>query len=110
VTDKTTAERKKERKRQLFERHFHSDERVRFMRSLPCEVTGRLMDSHNAHTKSRGSGGTYKDVVPLSFLVHKDYDEMPATWFQHKYKRTKESVRERAAHYQKLWETRYDDD
>ena len=44
VTDKTTAERKKERKRQLFERHFHSDERVRFMRSLPCEVTGRLMD------------------------------------------------------------------
>ena len=48
--------------------------------------------------------------MPLSFLVHKDYDEMPATWFQHKYKRSKESVRERAAHYQELWETRYDDD
>ena len=108
---KTTKERKKERKQQLFKRHFHSDERVKFMRSLPCELTCRCLgDSQNAHTKSRGSGGTYKDVVPLSFLAHKDYDEMPAAWFYRKYGRTKESVRERAAHYQDLWETRYDDD
>ena len=101
---KTTAGRKLERKKALFARHFHSQERVEWIRSLPCALTGLEGESHNAHTKSRGSGGSYKDIVPLSFLAHRDYDELDKMSFAVKYGTTKERVRERAADYQQLWE------
>ena len=96
---KIKAERKKER----FEKHFHSVDRVRFMGSRPCEITGKLCSVHNAHMKSRGAGGTYKHVVPLHFLAHKDFDEMGEEKFEKKYGRTKQSVRDRAEHYEELW-------
>ena len=106
---KTTAERKIERRKALFARTFHSQERVEWIRSLPCALTGVHGESHNAHTKSRGSGGTYEDIVPLSFLAHRDYDELDKMQFAAKYGTTKERVRERAAGYQQLWEETKDD-
>ena len=105
---KTTAGRKLERKKALFALHFHSQERVEWIRSLPCALTGIQGESHNAHTKARGSGGTYQDIVPLSFRAHGDYDELDKIRFAVKYGVTKESVRERAADYQQLWEKRDD--
>jgi hypothetical protein len=101
---KTRAQRKSERTRELFARHFHSQARVEWIRDLPCALTGIEGQSHNAHTKSRGSGGTYQDIVPLSFLAHRDYDELGEEHFSAKYGTTKDRVRERAADYQKLWE------
>ena len=106
VADKTTAERKKERREALFRRHFHSEERVEFIGHLPCELTGARHPGviHNAHTKTRGSGGTYKDIVPLYWRAHKDFDEeLSNEEFARMYGRTKQSVRDRAPHYQQLW-------
>ena len=78
---------------------------MRFIKSLPCEVTGRCSEGvHNAHTKSRGAGGTYKDIVPLSSVVHQHFDEMPEAKWEVIYQRTKQSVRDRAPWYQQLWE------
>lgn len=105
---KTTPERKRERKQALFARTFHSQERVAWIRSLPCALTGVQGESHNAHTKSRGSGGTYRHIVPLSFLAHRDYDELDKMRFSAKYGTTKDSVRELADDYQRLWETKDD--
>jgi len=97
--------RREVRRARLFERNFHSEERVLFIKSLPCEVTGQLSDTVvNAHMKSRGAGGTYKDIVPLSWDVHHDFDEMPEAKWEAIYRQTKQSVRDRAAVYQQLWE------
>ena len=105
---KTPAGRKLGRKKALFARHFDSQESGEWFRSLPCALTGLEGESHNAHTKSRGSGGSYKDIVPLSFLAHRDYDELGRVSFAIKYGTTKERVRERAADYQQLWEEESD--
>ena len=106
---KTTKQRLRERKQERFERHFHSERRINFFRSLPCELTGKLCSIHNAHMKSRGAGGTHKDIVPLHFLAHKDFDEMPNEKFEAKYGRTKQSVKDTAPAYHKLWERSYGD-
>jgi len=94
---------KSERKKKRFKKHFYSVERVRFIASHPCELTGKLCSIHNAHMKSRGAGGTYKHVVPLHFLAHKDFDEMGKEKFEKKYGRTKQSVRDRAEYYHEQW-------
>ena len=101
---KTTAERRLERTEARFARHFESLKRVEFIRSLPCEVTGRTEGVHNAHTRSRAAGGTYKDIVPLSWLIHRDFDLMSEAKFELIYQRSKQSVRDRAPVYQQLWE------
>jgi|TARA_R110000765_G_C18834758_1_gene597283 hypothetical protein len=106
---KTRAQRKLERTKELFARHFHSRGRVEWIRSLPCALTGLEGQSHNAHMKSRGSGGTYEDIVPLSFVAHRDYDELGEEHFSVKYGTTKDRVRERAAGYQQLWEAEKSD-
>jgi hypothetical protein len=97
--------RRQERRARLFEKSFHSQERVLFFKSLPCEVK-KLPSAgvQNAHTKSRGAGGTYKDIVPLSSEVHQHFDEMPEAKWEAIYQRTKQSVRDRAPVYQQLWE------
>jgi len=98
-------QRKKERAIRLFKRNFHSQERVRFIKSLPCEVTGRSSETVvNAHMKSRGAGGTYRDIVPLQWRVHRHFDEMSEAKWELIYQRTKQSVRDRAPMYQQLWE------
>ncbi len=103
--------RREVRRARLFERSFHSEERVLFIKSLPCEVTGRLSDTVvNAHTKSRGAGGTYKDIVPLSFRGHRDYDELGEEDFEARYGRTKYKLATLAEHYyQPMWEEHKND-
>ena len=93
------------RRKALFVKHFHSDERVAFMRGQPCEVMKVASDTVcNAHMRSRGSGGTYRDVVPLCFEAHKDLDELASDKFAQRYGRSKQSVRDCAPYYQQLWE------
>ena len=88
----------------MFQKQFHSDERVRFIRDLPCDLTGKVCSVHNAHTISRGAGGGFESIVPLQFMAHKDFDEMPEEKFEAKYGRTKQSVRDKAPLYQEMWE------
>tara|TARA_R100001086_G_scaffold35341_1_gene16033 strand:- start:2684 stop:3019 length:336 start_codon:yes stop_codon:yes gene_type:complete len=103
---KRVVRKKKQLRRvQRFAKQFHSQERVLFFKSLPCEVTKRLSAGvQNAHVKSRGAGGTYKDIVPLSWEVHLDFDGIGEIEFERRYGRSKQSVRDRAPHYQQLWE------
>jgi len=104
VSRQQRLKRKLDRTEARFARHFGSLQRVEFIRSLPCEVTGSTALIHNAHTRSRGAGGTYRDIVPLQWRVHRDFDEMSEAKFELIYQRTKQSIRDRAPMYQQLWE------
>jgi hypothetical protein len=74
-----------------------------WIRAQPCEVTGADPEMGwpivAAHMTSRGAGGDYTDLVPLTSWVHTDYDELPEAKFLMKYGRTKASVREQAPLY-----------
>ena len=107
---KTTKRRKKEIQDHKFRVQFHSAARIDFIRHLPCEVTriqiyGEVV---NAHTKGGGVGrrGPYTSIVPLYWTVHAHFDEMPADKFFDTYGRTKQSIKDRAPHYEKLWRER----
>ena len=110
---KTTKQRQKERRDHRFRVQFHSEKRCRFIKALPCEVTGIESgpdgDVVNAHTKGGGVGrrGCYTSIVPLYWRVHHDFDDgMTEKQFHQHYARSKQSVRDRAPYYAKLWEDR----
>lgn len=104
---KTMKQRKREILDQKFRKHFHSAERVKFFRDLPCEVLGDRNTNVvvNAHTKAGGVArkGPYASIVPLGWFVHHDFDTMWDKKFEAKYGRTKQSIRDRAPHYHQLW-------
>tara|TARA_R110000824_G_scaffold157971_2_gene331513 strand:- start:3257 stop:3628 length:372 start_codon:yes stop_codon:yes gene_type:complete len=101
---KTRAQRKLERNKERLARQFHSPQRIEWIRSLPCEMTGVRGGIHNAHMKSRGAGGTWHDIVPLNHQVHNDFDTMSEEKFYIKYKRTKSSIRNTSWFYVRLWQ------
>ncbi len=103
---KTTRHRKLERAKVRFRRQFHSAGRVEFFRNLPCEVSGVRFGIHNAHTEGDGTArrGPFTSIVPLHHQVHWHFDTMSEVQFEEEYGRTKQSVRDRAPHYHKLWE------
>jgi hypothetical protein len=100
---KTSKQRQRERQKFLFRKHFFSKHRAKFMKDQKCEVTGEL-NCVNAHMKSRGAGGGYRDIVPLSWACHTDFDTMSNEKFEKKYGRTKASVRKMASYYSDLWD------
>ena len=101
----STKQRRKEKREALFKRNFHSALRVAWIRGLPCDVTREHKgECVNAHMKSRGAGGTWRDIVPLSWECHQDFDTMPDEKFERKYLRSKESVRKSAWYYARMWE------
>lgn len=109
---KTTKQRKKERADERFRAQFHSAKRVKFIRGLPCDVTGLTRSGSpfgrivNAHTKGGGTGrrGPYESIVPLKWDVHSNFDDgMTEEQFEDCYGRTKQSIRDRAPHYHRLW-------
>ena len=62
------------RKRRAFARHFGSSERVAWVNAHAClcggkhpACSGRTV---NAHVRSRAAGGTWRDIVPLSWVCH----------------------------------------
>jgi hypothetical protein len=71
------------RRKRNFEKHYHSEERVLAVRSLGCLICGQEAD--NAHVKSKGSGGTYKDIVPLCWIHHNELHNKGETRFQNQY-------------------------
>lgn len=66
--------RNPERKAKAFSRHFGSVARVEWINSHPCSCGGAHPDCRgrtvNAHVKSRGAGGTWRDIIPLSYFCH----------------------------------------
>jgi hypothetical protein len=59
----------KKRREALFKRSFLSKERVKWVRAQPSVVSGRT-PCIGHHVKSRGAGGTYRDIVPLTQDEH----------------------------------------
>jgi RNase P subunit RPR2 len=59
------------RKRKRLVEAFGSRERVEVIRRTPCVVCG-VVPSENAHVRSRGAGGTWRDVVPLCKDHHRE--------------------------------------
>lgn len=105
----TTAQRKARRKRERFAKQFHSDAFVRFVHSRPCAITGLLSGNFQttiqcAHVgKSRGAGGTWKDVIPLGRAAHHDFDTLSDVQFYTKRRITKQSVIEMLPYYRQLY-------
>ena len=62
-----------QRKADAFARSFHSDQRVKFVQSLPCRVCGSV-PSENAHTQGGGTGrkGPYQSIIPLCPRHHQE--------------------------------------
>ena len=81
---KTTAQRKRERKTARLEKHWGPDGFVEWCKTMNCVVTGQSgVELH--HVKSRGSGGTWKDIVPLSPEKHRELHRIGVKSFEERY-------------------------
>lgn len=85
------------------ERENYGPEAV-WIRGEPCEVTGAPpAPSVAAHPKTRGAGGTSKDLVPFHPLVEIDWHSLDEAKWEEKYGRSKEDVRDAAPRYYARW-------
>jgi mitochondrial fission protein ELM1 len=50
----------------------HDEKNLAAIRKLPCRLCGALPPSHAHHVKSRGSGGSDRNVVPLCWRHHRE--------------------------------------
>jgi len=67
-----------------FAKHFHSPEHLAYVHSLPCLVCGTLpVDAH--HVRSKGAGGTWRDLVPLCRIHHSEYHTAGHVTFERRY-------------------------
>ena len=56
-----------------------------FIRSLPCSVPGcEISPIHAHHVKTRGAGGTAKDLVPLCYVHHAEWHTIGRYTFDRK--------------------------
>ncbi len=62
---------KSQRKKARFARQFHSEAFVEWSNDQPSVVSGRW-PTVCAHNPARGSGGTWKDITPLTDAEHKE--------------------------------------
>lgn len=73
-----------ERRARLFARNFHSEAFVRWTHRQPCIACGARRFIHCAHVRSRGAGGTWRDIVPLCESCHRAQEAAPGTfWSDH---------------------------
>lgn len=90
------------KRRARFKRSFHSKARVLWIQMRPSVVSGR-MPCENAHVRSRGAGGTYRDIVPLTRDEHRELHTIGRDSFEAKYDVDLETE---AAITQHAWENR----
>ena len=86
----------RERKKREYARCYGSKERVERIRALGCAVCGKA-PSDNAHVRSRGAGGTWRDVVPLCPDHHSEQHRVGWDTFRARYPRDYEALAERLA-------------
>jgi hypothetical protein len=72
------------RKRARFEAAYGSQANVERIRALPCVICGRT-PSEAAHVRSRGAGGTWRDIVPLCTTHHRMQHDMGIRSFERHY-------------------------
>lgn len=88
------------RRARLFADGFHSKRRVEWVRSLPSVVSGRG-PCVNAHVVSRGAGGTYRDIVPLTNAEHIELHAIGTASFEAKHNNV--SLTEAARRTEAAW-------
>jgi hypothetical protein len=79
----------------LWRAQYHSEAFVEFTRHAPSAVSGNLgcVASHSA--KTRGAGGTYRDIVPLTRAEHEEEHRVGVRTFWAQYgKNPKAEARE----------------
>lgn len=74
----------RKRKAALWATQYGSLARVIAVKALPSVVSGRT-PCVNAHVRSRGAGGTYRDIVPLTDAEHRELHAIGIASFQAKY-------------------------
>ena len=72
------------RKSKRFKRYYHSEAYVLAVKATPCSVCG-IRPSHAHHLRSKGAGGTFKDLVPLCEKHHYEFHSTGTRTFQSKY-------------------------
>lgn len=65
-------------------KYFCSEERVQAIKESQCIICSSL-PSDNAHVRSRGSGGTWKDIIPLCRIHHTELDTKGINTFEKKH-------------------------
>lgn len=76
-------QRDAKRLRKLQEKQF--GDHATYIRSLPCCACNRCPPSEPAHVKSRGAGGTAKDLVPMCAYHHRKQHGLGIATFQRLY-------------------------
>jgi len=72
------------RKRTRFARAYASGDNVARIQAMPCVVCGRA-PSEAAHVRSRGAGGTWRDIVPLCRDHHRIQHAMGIRSFEERF-------------------------
>ena len=72
------------RKSKRFKRYYHSEAYVLAVKATPCSVCG-IRPSHAHHLRSKGAGGTFKDLVPLCEKHHYEFHNTGTRTVQTKY-------------------------
>lgn len=85
----------RKRRARLYAKQF--GEHAETIRELPCCVCG-ARPSDPAHVRSRGAGGTAKDLVPLCRWHHRECHDQGITTFESRHNVDLRSIAE------KLWE------
>ena len=76
-----------------------------WLRDQWCDVTKRTRDLVAAHVgHTRAAGGGQEDMVPLHAEVEADWHGLDEAKFAAKWKRSKDSVRERCPLWRMRWE------
>jgi hypothetical protein len=93
---------KKERRREKFEKQYHSPGFVYFTHRQKCIVPG-CPDFHidACHEKSRGAGGTWRDVFPCCHVHHMEQETGGMDTFERRYR---VDCRAAADNHTALWE------
>ncbi|MCA9329230.1 hypothetical protein KDA11_01160, partial [Candidatus Saccharibacteria bacterium] len=66
--------------------NFGVDERITIINAMPCCVDGCTRSpSVNMHTRSRGAGGTYRDIIPACQMHHDESHRLGIKTFATKY-------------------------
>lgn len=71
------------RRKRLYASQFgaHADR----IRAMPCAICGKPGPSDPAHVRSRGAGGTWRDLVPLCRADHAELHEIGRHSFERLY-------------------------
>jgi hypothetical protein len=75
-----------QRRKKLFERNYGGKERVEWIKSHRCSVTGLPGTTHDpivaSHVKSRGAGGGAEYVIPMLLSLEKQLHSVGISSFQ----------------------------